>query len=141
MNSHTSIIAFSQQLQELGVPKAQADLHVQMLAHVADECTVTPADLKALEDRLNIKFDGVYTRMDFSDRFYAAELHTLEQRIDIRFTASETITSTKIDSLRNEVNTRFEAVETKLRIHQWVLGLVLAICVSNTAMLVRLLYA
>jgi hypothetical protein len=131
MNSHSDIVEYAQQLQDAGVPKAQADVHAHMLARLADTCMVRPADLLALEKRLDtrsdaseaktaFRFDTVDTKFDAVDARFDA-MDTRFDAMDTRFDAMDARfdnVETRLDAMDgrfNAMDARFDAVDAKFK--------------------------
>lgn len=71
MTAQFDASSYAQDLEAAGVPKAQAEVHAKALAHVISDCTVSPADLAATEQRLLDKMAAL--RQELLDKISSLE--------------------------------------------------------------------
>lgn len=63
MNSQFNAIDYSQQLQAVGVSRAQAEMHAKLLSEALSNCPATRGDLAELKTELTARMDIFVTRI------------------------------------------------------------------------------
>lgn len=56
-------LKYSRKLEEVGIPREQAETHIQIIAEVLEEDMATKQDLRELEYRLLIKLSAIIGTM------------------------------------------------------------------------------
>ncbi|MDL2356659.1 MAG: hypothetical protein QFF03_15510 [Pseudomonadota bacterium] len=114
MNSQFNAIDYAQQLEAVGVPQGQADVHAKMLSLALTSCVASRADLRALDDSLS-------TRMELYEERIAAKMAQTEAKI-----------SARMDQLEAKMELRFARIESDNKLTRWIAA-------TNTAILIAVL--
>jgi hypothetical protein len=76
MSSQFNAIDYAQQLEDAGVPKAQAEVHARTLAQIVGSCLALPAELYALRDELT-------TCLTLFEQKMIAQMEAFEARVNL----------------------------------------------------------
>lgn len=94
---------FVKDLTSAGMKAEQAEVLANSYAHLVNDQLATKDDLKALEQRLDLKIDG---KIDALEQRLDAKIIATEQRLDGKIDALEQRLDGKIDTLEQRLNAR-----------------------------------
>jgi hypothetical protein len=107
MNIQYNALEYAHQLEGAGVPKAQAEVHANMLGQVLSDCVALPGDLRALRGDLTHQIVETETRL-------RAEIKETEMRL--RAEIKETEMRLRGEIKETETRLRGEIVKTEARL-------------------------
>jgi len=135
---HFDTLKFVEQLKAASVPEAQAKVMAEALASALSTSDVaTVRDLERLEQEMNLRFEKVDNRIDRLESHMQIRFEQLERKMDQRFLEQDA----KMDQrfleqdakmeqrfLEQEAKyeKRFATIEAQLRLHNWMLSLLMA---------------
>ncbi|UOD31719.1 hypothetical protein INH39_08575 [Massilia violaceinigra] len=125
MTSKFDALAYTQRLEEAGVPRDQAEVHAKALTEVVGEF-VCRQDLLRLESSLRHDIEESEKRLVLQIKLVKAELTAKIDSVDA-----------KVDALRREFEARFKAIEHDLTVNRWLSGLIISL---NIAMAIKLFF-
>lgn len=146
---HFDTLKFVEQLKAASVPEAQAKVMAEALASALSTSDVaTVRDLERLEQEMNLRFEKVDNRIDRLEAHMQIRFEQLERKMDQRFLEQDakwdqrfmeqdakmeqrfTEQDAKIEQGFLEQDAKFEkrfaSIEAQLRLHNWILSLLMA---------------
>jgi hypothetical protein len=119
MASHFNPIDYSQQLEAVGVPKAQAEVHANTLLQLMNSCVATKGDLRALDDKLSARMDAFEARVKAELAGMRVELAGMRVELaDMRVALAD-------------MRTELAGMRGQIKLFKWMSGV-------NTALLIGL---
>ncbi len=146
---HFDTLKFVEQLKAASVPEAQAKVMAEALASALSTSDVaTVRDLERLEQEMNLRFEKVDNRIDRLEAHMQIRFEQLERKMDQRFLEQDAKwdqrfmeqdakmeqrfmeQDAKIEQGFLEQDAKFEkrfaSIEAQLRLHNWILSLLMA---------------
>lgn len=109
-------LAFAEQLEQAGVPQAQAQIHARGIIAARTGAASNQA-LREVESALRRDLNKVESSL-------RNEMTLLEQRLEKKIDAA-------IDALRLELLIKIERLQTEMALHRWVLGGIFSLQVAT----------
>lgn len=110
MNVQFNAIDYAQQLEAVGVPLAQAEVHAKMLSLALTSNTASRADLHALDEKL-------VTRMTTLKQRITTSMDLFEQRITTRVDKFQAEVSARMNKFEAVMSARMDKFEAKMELH------------------------
>jgi len=146
---HFDTLKFVEQLKAASVPEAQAKVMAEALASALSTSDVaTVRDLERLEQEMNLRFEKVDNRIDRLESHMQIRFEQLERKMDQRFLEQEAKYESRFQEFEARVDKRFleqeakigqrfleqdakyekrfATIEAQLRLHNWMLSLLMA---------------
>ncbi len=156
MTTKITSAEYAQQLEAAGVSPEQATVHAAALANVLQEVAFASdlvelgksvrAEIRGTEDRLGQRIDQLRAEMNSRFQVAAADLKIFKIEINTKVDILGTELGARIDRLESSTDADFKgiraelaAVRAELVVHRWALGLLFALNLAQSGMLIKLL--
>lgn len=130
MNSQFNAIDHAQQLQAVGVSRAQAEMHAKLLSEALANCAATRADLAELRTELTARIEIFETRIVGRMEEFGAnvKLELAKMRVEIADMRSEM--RSELAAMRSGLATMRSEIKYNRRMINLVLALQVALIVK-----------
>jgi hypothetical protein len=120
MNIQYNALEYAHQLEGTGVPRAQAEVHANMLGRVLSDCVAAPADLRALGNDMTHQIVEAETGL-------RAEIAEAEARLRAEIAQVEARLGAKIEIGQERLSARIDKLDDAMGYLKWMNALTLAL--------------
>lgn len=118
------VIEYSRKLEEAGLTRQQAEVHLNILEEVIEGEMATKVDILALDTKIQIVENKLTSKIEELDHRLSSRIEELDNRL-----------TAKIEELDTKMTNGFKELEYKLTIR---LGMMLTVAVSALGVMIKL---